>query len=149
MGWGRIAWYLLGLIGLVILIMLLLKVNAFRMLYSGQKISTQHLVLDEDIGQMDFDKLINEAIAAREYRRGVRLLFLYALKMLSDRNHIVLDSGKTNHDYLDEVKGKPLYRGFSDLNFYFEYAWYGNFVVTPETFGKAQAAFQEWKNNLK
>jgi hypothetical protein len=148
-GWGRIAWYLLGLIGLVILIMMLLKVDAFRMLYSGQKLKPKHLVLDEDIEQMDFEKLINEAISAKEYRRGVRLLFLYALRMLSDRNHIVLDSGKTNHDYLDEVKGKDLHRGFSDLNFYFEYAWYGNFSITSETFGKAHATFQEWKSKLR
>jgi hypothetical protein len=147
--WGRLALYLLGIGLLVFLIMMLLRVDALRMLVSGQKGRAGHMVLNEDIEQMDFEKLLREATAAKEYRRGIRLLFLYALKMLSDRNHVVLDSGKTNHDYLKEVKEKDLYPGFSDLNFYFEYAWYGNFLITSETFQKAEATFNDWKNKLR
>jgi hypothetical protein len=147
--WGRLFLYLLGLGLLVLLIMMLLRVDALRMLVSGQKARSRQMVLDEDIDRMDFEKLLQDAAAAKDYRRGIRLLFLYALKLLSDKNHVVLDSGKTNHDYLNEVKEKPLYGGFSDLNFYFEYAWYGNFLITSETFQKAQNTFNTWKNNLR
>ena len=120
------------------------------MFYSGEGSGTfRHNVLDENIHEMDFEKLIEEAAAKKDYRGGVRLLFLYALKMLSDKNHIHWDQGKTNHDYIDELKQDELKPGFSDLNYYFEYAWYGNFKVNAETFDHVRDIFKTWKTSIK
>jgi hypothetical protein len=148
--WGKVLLYLAGVAVLIIVIMMLLKVNAFKILYSGSGANTFRAnVLDENIHEMDFDKLIEEAIGRKDYRGGVRLVFLYALKMLSDKNLINWDQGKTNHDYLDELKTVDLKPGFNDLNYYFEYAWYGNFNITPETFSHVQEIFKTWRNNIK
>jgi hypothetical protein len=147
--WGRLFLYIVGIVLLIFLIMMLLKVDALKMLYSGRAARLKHLVMDEDIQAMDFEQLLKDAIGANEYRRAVRLLFLYALKMLADKNHVVLESGKTNHDYLDEVKHAELKNGFKDLNFYFEYAWYGNFTITADTFRKAENIFLLWKDKLR
>jgi len=106
-------------------------------------------VLDENIHEMDFDKLIEDALMKKDYRGGVRLVFLYSLKMLSDKNLIHWDQGKTNHDYLDELKQDELRGGFNDLNLYFEYAWYGNFTINAETFAHVQQIFSVWKANLR
>ena len=148
--WGRVLMYALGIVVLIVLIMMILKVNAFKVFYSGHGANTfKHTVLDENIHEMDFEKLIQEALAKNDYRLGVRLTFLYALKMLSDKNHIHWDQGKTNHDYLDELKVSDLKTGFNELNYYFEYAWYGNFKINSETFSNVQLIFNEWKGKLR
>jgi len=148
--WGKLLAYITGIVLVVVLIMMLLKVNAFKVLYSGDGASGfRYNALDENIHEMDFEKLIEEAIAKSDYRGGVRLVFLYALKMLSDKNHIHWNQGKTNHDYLDELKLAELKPGFIDLNYYFEYAWYGNFKINAEMFNHVQDIFKTWRTNIK
>jgi hypothetical protein len=148
--WGKLLAYIVGIVLVVVLIMTLLKVNAFKLFYSGEGSGAfRYNALDENIHEMDFEKLIDQAVAKKDYRGGVRLLFLYALKMLSDKNHIQWDQGKTNHDYIDELKLPELKPGFSDLNYYFEYAWYGNFKVNAETFDRVKDIFKTWKTNIK
>ncbi len=129
---------------------MLLKVDAFKVFFSGEGANTfKHDVLDENIHAMDFEKLIQEAVSRNDFRAGVRLQFLYALKMLSDKNMIHWDQGKTNHDYIDELKIAELKSGFHDLNYYFEYAWYGNFSITQKMFAEVQVIFNEWKGKIR
>jgi hypothetical protein len=145
--WGNILVYILGIIVIVVVVMMFLKVDAFKMLYGGDsKLKTQ--ILDENIHEMDFDQLIKEAVNHQDYRRGIRLLFLYALKILSDKHFIHWELGKTNHEYVAEVKENDLKRGLNELSFYFDYAWYGNFSITAETFGKAEQIFNNWKQKV-
>jgi len=148
--WGRVFSYIIGIIIIVALIMMVLKVNAFRVFYGGHGADTfKHQVLDENIHEMDFEKLIQAAMAQNDYRTGVRLVFLYSLKMLSDKNLIHWDQGKTNHDYINELKAADLKNGFNELNYYFEYAWYGNFKINREMFSRVQVIFDEWKRKLR
>lgn len=148
--WGRIFSYGIGVIVLVVLIMMILKVNAFNVFYSGQGASTiAYNILDENIHEMDFDKLIQEAIDQHDYRKGIRLLFLNSLKMLSDKNFVHWEQGKTNHDYLTELTAADLKSGFNELNFYFEYAWYGNFTINREMFLKVQGIFTNWSGKVR
>ena len=148
--WGRVLVYVVGLILLVVLIMAILRVNAFKIFSSGDGVSTyRYNALDDNIHDMDFDKLIDDAMSKKDYRLGVRLVFLYALKMLSDKDHIHWDHGKTNHDYMEELKMADLKPGFNDLNYYFEYAWYGNFNINAEMFNHVQDIFKTWRANIK
>jgi hypothetical protein len=148
--WGRVISYLLGLGLLVVLIMMLLKVNAFKVFYGGQAASSMpYHVLDENIHEMDFDALIQEAIGSGEYRKATRLVFLNALKILADKNFIHWEQGKTNHDYLSEVTAAELKPGFNELNYYFEYAWYGNFNINHEKFLKVQQEFNTWRERIR
>jgi len=148
--WGRVLTYVVGIILLVVLIMAILRVNAFRIFSTGDGAGTfRYNALDDNIHEMDFDKLIDEAMSKKDYRLGVRLVFLYALKMLSDKDHIHWDQGKTNHDYMEELKMAELKPGFNDLNYYFEYAWYGNFQINAEMFNHVQDIFKTWRSNIK
>ena len=88
------------------------------------------------------------SVEKNDYRLGVRLVFLYALKTLSDKGLIQWDQGKTNHDYLNELRVTELQKGFNELNFYFEYAWYGNFNITPNVFSHVRRIFEEWKRSV-
>jgi hypothetical protein len=148
-GWGNTLAYLAGIIVLVIIVMMILKVDAFKILYGGGGSKLKAQILDEDIHEMDFDLLIKEAVSKQDFRRGIRLLFLYALKILSDKHFIHWELGKTNHEYVGELKEKDLKRGLNELSFYFDYAWYGNFNITAETFAKAEQVFISWKQKVK
>lgn len=144
---GSLLIYAAGLALLILLIVMVLKVNAFKVVFFGQGIQ-KYQVLDENIHEMDFEQLIQKAIEQQDYRRGIRLLFLYALKLLSDRHLIQWEAGKTNHEYASELDRTELKSGFHNLNFYFEYAWYGNFAINQQMFRRVQDAFMQWRARL-
>lgn len=146
---GKILLYVAGVGLLVYVVLMLLKVNAFRILVKGGDVTIPHQVLSENIHEMDFEKLIAEVTQKKEYRVATRLVFLYALKILSDRHLIDWSPGKTNHDYVRELQHPELRDGFLDLSFYFDYVWYGNFRVPPETFSEMQQVFNSWKAKIK
>jgi len=147
--WGRFVLIVLGLVLMVVVIMLILKVDAFKVFYSGADQGKIHAqVFHENIHEMDFEKLIREANEKGEYRLGVRLIFLYALKTLSDKHLIEWNVGKTNHDYVNELKTAELKTGLNELSFYFDYAWYGGFTINREIFQKVDDIFKSWKDKV-
>jgi hypothetical protein len=146
--WGRFLLYA-GLVALIIfLVMMLLRVNAFKMFYGRGASSSKLDAMEENIHEMDFEKLIQEALDQQNFRRAIRLRFLHALKLLSDRQLILWQLGKTNHEYIGELEQAELKRGLNELSFYFDYAWYGNFQVNRDTFNKVQSTFQDFKGKL-
>lgn len=148
--WGRVLLYTVGLIVLVVVVMMLLKVDALRVFKSGSdQRSVAYGAFTENIHEMDFEKLIHEALGKKEYRLGVRLTFLYALKLLSDKQHVDWKPGKTNHDYLSELKDGDLKTGFNELSFYFDYTWYGDFNVNQNLFERVQGIFNTWRVKVK
>lgn len=145
--WLTISVYVVGLAIVVVVIFMMLKVNAFKVLFLGHG-AQNYQVLEENIHEMDFEQLIQQAIDQQDYRRGIRLLFLYALKLLSDRHLIQWNSGKTNHEYVSELHRGDLKSGFDDLSFYFDYAWYGNFTVSQRLFNRVYDTFTTWRSKL-
>ncbi len=147
--WGRVITFLVGFGVVIVIILTILRINAFRIFYSGEGASIiRYGALDENIHEMDFEKLIREAAARNDHRAGVRLIFLYALKILSDKGFVHWEQGKTNHDYLAELKNADLHDGFHELNYYFEYAWYGNFNINATMFSTVQKTFSTWRSKL-
>lgn len=145
--WGRVLVYAAALAGLVLLVLMILKVDAFRVFYAGaDRGSVTTGVFHENIHEMDFDKLISDALSKQKFREGIRLVFLHALKVLTDNQFIYWEAGKTNHDYVQEVSEKELQSGLNDLSYYFDYAWYGNFPVEESTFRKTQSLFESLKS---
>ena len=148
--WGRVLLFAGGVVVIIVVILMLLKVNAFKLFYSNTGTGAfKHEILNENIHEMNFEKLIQEAVRKNDHRLAVRLVFLYALKILADKNLIHWDQGKTNHDYLNEMTKEDLKRGFHELNYFFEYAWYGNFAINAEMFSKVQLIFNDWKERIR
>jgi hypothetical protein len=148
--WGRVFMYALGLIVLVVIVMMVLKVDALRVFYSGaDKGALNYQAFQDNIHEMNFEKLIQEALDKKEYRNGVRLTFLFALKLLSDKQHVDWRPGKTNHDYLQELKKVDLKIGFSELSFYFDYAWYGEFNVNEAMYQRVHSIFDSWRKKVE
>jgi hypothetical protein len=139
------SWIRCGAI-LIYVILRLLKIDALKVFYSGKGKSITYEAIEENIHEMDFDKLIAAALASKDYRLAIRLIFLHSLKILSDKHLIHWHPGKTNHDYLNELKSNDIKDGFRELNEYFEHAWYGNFKIAPDLYGKVQLIFNAWKS---
>lgn len=140
--WGRVLVYAGAFVGFMAILLTILKVNAFRVFYSGADRGTVSTsIFHENIHEMDFDALIREALQKGKYRDGIRLLFLKSLKILTDEQLIYWQAGKTNHDYVEELSEGELKTNFNELSFYFDYAWYGNFSVNEDTFHKTEKLF--------
>lgn len=147
---GRVLMYTIAIILTIVVIMMLLKVNAFKVFYSGADQGKQaYQVFHENIHEMNFELLIQEATEKKEYRLATRLVFLYALKILSDNHLIDFSPGKTNHDYVEELQKGEIKTGLNDLSFYFDYAWYGNFAINENQFQKIKSTFSFWREKVK
>jgi len=81
--------------------------------------------LPENIEGINIDALIEEAIQKQNYRLAVRWCFLKSLQWLNKQNKIEWKPAKTNVDYQQELKDKPLKTEFTSLSYVFEYVWYG------------------------
>lgn len=146
---GKIIIYILCGAIVVYAILKYLKLDVRKVFYSGaDKGNLDYNIFEENIHEMDFEKLIQEAIDQKEYRNAIRLIYLYSLKNLSDHHLINWQPGKTNYDYVYEVEDQKLRGGFSQLSFYFDYAWYGDFKINQQLFDKVNGIYSNWKNDL-
>lgn len=102
-----------------------------------------------DIRDLEFDRLLQEAINEKRYRHAVRLLYLNSLKQLQEKALIQYKKDKTNYDYLRELKDQALKPHFSNVTFLFEYIWYGEFPVDLNHFNLARAGFMEFDQAVR
>lgn len=146
---GKIIFYAL-LAGILLWVILkLLNIDAKDLFYrSNTSSKIDYKLVEEDIHGLDFEKLIDAAVQKSEYRNAVRLTFLYALKELSDADAINWLPGKTNDDYLKEVKYHIAATKLQELRYYFDYAWYGHFEINEDTYRQVKSSFHELKSKL-
>jgi hypothetical protein len=102
----------------------------------------------EDLRASDYERRIQEAILAGQYRAAIRLYYLQTLALLAERHQIAWKMDKTNHDYLLELAGSPHRNGFADITRAFEYAWYGGMPLDGAAFQQAQTLFRQYHRRL-
>jgi hypothetical protein len=125
-----------------------------RSLFGGtsQKSVPGYEVSDENIHELDFEQLIEEAIARQHYSRAVRLFYLKSLKQLTDRQLIDWRINKTNQDYLSELRKNQVVPHieptFRQLTFLFEYICYGDFRVERADFEEVRTSFQQFYQEI-
>jgi hypothetical protein len=102
----------------------------------------------ENIFAIDYQQEIEKAIHAADYRLATRLLFLRLLKNLSQKKIIQYKQEKTNFDYLSQLYSTAYYRDFFRLARNYEYAWYGKFDVSKETFSVIKNEFENFDRKL-
>lgn len=144
--WGKVLFY-----GIIIAILIyaglkLLKIEPRSLFYSNaQSNKVQYNILDENIHELNFDSKIKEAKDNKNFKEAVRLIFLYALKSLTDKDLIGWEPGKTNHQYVEELQAHELRPYLGDLSFYFDYACYGDFPVTENIMERVDKTFDDLK----
>ena len=115
---------------------------------SPTKTTLNYEALSENIHELNFAELIQQALEARNYRLAVRLYYLKTLKQLTDKNHIQWQPTKTNRSYVFELINSPLQADFEDITQQFEYVWYGDFSVSEQNFEEIQTQFQTFLRDI-
>jgi hypothetical protein len=102
-----------------------------------------------NIFEMDFDKRIEKALEAHDYRLATRLLFLRLLRGMAEGNIIKYSIDKTNMDYLFELGNTKYFKDFSTAARNYEYVWYGNFNIQQGQFVSLRQRIEELNKLIK
>jgi len=142
--------WMLIVAALGLIIFLLLK-NDIRFLFyrKGKDSAIGFSEITEDINKIDFDKMIEEAISKKNFKRAVRLYFLQTLKMLSDKKFIEWKPEKTNYDFYLELKEGKIQEGFRSVSILYDYVWYGDFPLKENEFKTAVQQFRKFDEHIK
>lgn len=144
--------HILLIIALVYGVLRILQVDLQYLFFPAKKrtsVLQQENEPYENIHEIDFSTSIEEALKAQEYNTAVRLLYLSALKELTDREHIHWQPGKTNYQYQQELSSLQLQTPFRELGYFFEWAWYGNFRLNEQQYQEASTIYQTLQHNLQ
>lgn len=138
--------YVLIAVAIAAIVLLILK-NNVRGLFRGTSapIPIAFSEAEENIHEANFDALIAEAEARRDFRKAVRMHFLKLLKQLSDKGLISWQIGKTNSDYTIELSKTSYRQQFAELAYLYEYIWYGDFNVTETGYSSLISKFKSFK----
>ncbi|MDP5107192.1 MAG: hypothetical protein NWQ31_13595 [Polaribacter sp.] len=147
---SRIFPYLMG--GIIIFIILKLLFGFDFQFWKTNHISKRKkanlIYEDEDIHQVDLETLLQQAIAAQEFRLAIRYYYLLSLKGLSTKKFIDYHKDKTNSAYLFEIENTELRNTFSYISYVYTYVWYGEFPINEQHFKAAQLKYQSFLKSI-
>ncbi|MAX71004.1 MAG: hypothetical protein CL868_00100 [Cytophagaceae bacterium] len=132
---------LLGIIVLYLLIKFLLQNPVSSVFKTEDKDIEGFSYVEEDIKQVDFDKLIKKALKENNYRLATRYMYLKSLKVLANKKIIEWHYEKTNSDYLNEIKNSDTKNLFKRVSYIYDYVWYGEFPIDETKFIKNKEDF--------
>ncbi|MFC0605507.1 hypothetical protein ACFFGA_13130 [Winogradskyella pulchriflava] len=138
-----IVYGLLGIIVLYLLIKFLLQNPISSVFKTEDKTIKGFTYVEENIEQIDFDKLIKKALKANNYRLATRYMYLKTLKVLASKKTIEWHYDKTNTDYLNEIKDSKLKSLFKRVSYIYDYVWYGEFPIDEVSFNKNKDDFNQ------
>lgn len=140
--------------GLIIIAVLLLVYTLLRMLgvdvtaifIKGKSLkhSIPFDIHEESIRGRNFEDEVRIATKNGDYRLAIRLSYLFALKKLDDKGIIRWKPYKTNTDYLTEIgKSNPAHQALSQMSYYFDYVWYGQFTASKAIYDRTCSSLQQ------
>ena len=95
-----------------------------------------------------YDKLINEAIANKNYRLAIRYHYLQALQNLNVAGAIHFSTDKTNYEYVRELSNKVYQNNFASITLNYEYVWYGHFDIDEAVFSRLQKDYRAFNQKI-
>lgn len=136
--------YIIAVIVLYLIINFFLKVNV-RGIISGR--TNKNIVRVEDDEELlkseDLPKLIKSALKEKNYRLAVRYQYVLLLQQLSNKEIIRWEQQKTNEDYIKEVQKKNIHKEFESITRFYDFVWYGNFIINEEEYKKGTEIFNQ------
>ncbi len=133
-------------IGAIVYFLLSNKINLFSK--KAAKTNPNEASLSEDVLNLNHEPLLQMYIAQKNYRFAVRVLYLQALKLLSERGLIAYQPQLTNAQYLQQLQASSLYQNFAIVTSHYEYIWYGEFTVSENAFRTVQNDFINLTNGV-
>jgi hypothetical protein len=111
--------------------------------------SIEHLPFQIDENSGDFRALADRAGQAGDYRKAIVFLFSHVLVTL-DQNHLIrLRNGKTNRQYLAELKHqRSLGDFYQNVMEPFESVFFGDHDLTREAFAHCWRGLEQFQNDV-
>lgn len=97
---------------------------------------------------IQYDKLIDEAVMAGDFRLAIRLHFLDILMKLDKKGIISFKEDKTNRGYYNEINQPSVKKGFSDVAGIFENVWYGELVLSKNQYTELENVLSELRKGM-
>ncbi|MFR9166683.1 MAG: hypothetical protein ACLVKO_10880 [Dysgonomonas sp.] len=150
MRWILISSFVLLLTALIVYLVLRSQGISVKNLFGRKKIDTNTAeFVAEDVNNMDFDRLIENSLKAKDYRLAVRFLYLKNLKALSDYSIIKWNPNKTNYSYQYEINDKNLRSQFLYTTTVFDFVWYGEFLLDEPMFNNLHKQFDAFNRKIE
>ncbi len=105
-------------------------------------------VFNQNIFDLDFPKLIQQAIDSLDYNKAARLGFLKLLTILNNKKLIEYSIDKTNFDYQFQLIHTKHYQNFLLTANYYEYAWFSGIVINANQYNKIANGFKQFEEQL-
>jgi len=139
----KIIGYALALAAVIAIVYFSLRSNGVALFGKTASVDPSPAVIgNDDIYSLDLSALLQDCIQEGRLREAVRLLYLIGLKALADNGDVQWRKGKTNHDYLNDLRNnKNLYNIFRELTRSYEFIWYGRTEIGAETFEHLKQRF--------
>lgn len=143
---GISSWFLIVFFVLVVgLIVFLVYKKRPELFIREKKKPLPYEVEEETIYGIDFEKELNSALAAGDFRMAIRMLYLQTLRFVADKEWIDWQIYKTPTEYTYELKPAALKLSFRSFTNRFLQVRYGNFRATRELFD----AMRHLQNDIK
>jgi hypothetical protein len=139
-------------IGFLVVIIVLYALDGNFKIFSGKGKNVQTAleedIFNQNIFDLDYAKLIQQATDNADYNRAVRLGFLKILTILSTKKMIDYGVEKTNFDYQFQLIHTKYYQDFLLAANYFEYAWYSGIVINCNQYSKVLDGYKSLEQHI-
>lgn len=143
-----LGYFLLGLLACLLIYIIVKNSSAIFSRHADAENDAVVEFTEDHIESIDYDKLLNLALAEKDYRLAIRYTFLKSLKLLQQAELIQWHKEKTNHQYLVELP--EAYRSeFRKIISYFEYTWYGQIETSEALYDKVASKTEAFHEHLK
>lgn len=144
--------YFFWMLAIVFIVFILSKLFFADGFFQRSYTKTAVKILASESGNLsntaDYSKLIEQAVRQQNYRLAVRYHYLQTLQKLAAKGAITFASDKTNQEYLYELSDKKYKKEFASLTLNYDYAWYGEFVISDGAFRTIEQKFIQFNSGI-
>ncbi len=139
-------------IGFLVVVIVLYALDGNFKIFSGKskpmQSNVEEDIFNQNIFDLDYTKLIQQATDNADYNRAVRLGFLKILTKLSTKKMIDYGVEKTNFDYQFQLIHTKYYQDFLLAANYFEYEWYSGIVINCNQYSKVLDGYKSLEQHI-
>lgn len=118
-----------------------------RKFSNGLKINLEHI--EANLPEADIPDFIRDALQAGDYKMAVRLHYLGLIQLLAHKEWVAWKRDKTNGDYLNEMRNRPVFDGFQEATLVFERIWYGDRRLGQKGYQQIAGSFSALEQVIK
>jgi hypothetical protein len=146
----KIILFLLLGITLIFVIYHLFLSGEFNFMNYRKKKPTQSEPSYEQVEEFSaWDQALNDALSKQDYRLAVRILYLETLQKLNTNGLINYQQDKTNWEYVIYLSTHTHGQSFKTLTKYFDYIWYGSFMVDQDQYKSIETSFRTFQQAIR